>query len=135
MEQANGLAANTGRDYWHCNSYLFTVLEDFFAMTEYHKQYHAHNGASPIEGYCEFYNCKFTGQVTFTGDYMYLCEHHRKVMNAQNYMHSKVGTARYNASKIRQLREELVKLEAAQPDLDEKAQSAEFKYKLMIGKQ
>ena len=125
MEQANGLAANTGRDYWHCNSYLFTVLEDFFAMTQYHKQYHAHNGASPIEGYCEFYNCKFTGQVTFTGDYM----------NAQNHMHSKVGTARYNASKIRQLREELVKLEAAQPDLDEKAQSAEFKYKLMIGKQ
>ena len=103
-------------------------------MAQYNQQYHEYGGKPIPTGHCEYHNCNYRGLVNFTGDYMYACDYHRKVMAAMNTWRSKKGTANYNASKIKNLHEQIIELEAAQPALEEAAERAEFKYHLVKGK-
>jgi len=104
-------------------------------MTQYNQQYHEHGGKDIPNGKCEFYHCNYRGIVKFNADYMYVCPTHQKELRARNFMNSKKGTANYNASKIKNLRQQITELEAAQPALDEAAAKAKFKYHLVKGKQ
>jgi len=101
--------------------------------SNYNVQYHEHGGKDIPDGRCEFHKCNYTGLVKFNADYMYVCPTHQKELRARNFMNSKKGTASYNASKIKNLRKQIAELEAAQPKLDEAANNAEFRFRLITG--
>lgn len=98
------------------------------------QQYHEHGGQDIKNGRCEYYDCKFRGLVKFNADYMYVCDRHRKIMNARNTMNSKKGTYNYKASEVRTLREKADKIEKELPELKREADQAEFKFRLIAGK-